>query len=440
MEEILIIIESLLKSEVEEGSNLHRKFYKKVCKFKFTEKNEITYLTEYALPKIQLLCDKQILRKDIMYLTLIAYNNLDVLKKCFEFDKSVYKLKIEDPSSLYDYGIFKKQHWFYEALNNYDEVKANFNKNISHKILALKVIEVTNSREIPLEQIKILLENIDTVDMDVFWKYYIKEIQHLIRVTDFCKKAVPSANTNEIFLYMSEHCILETFSKYIDITKLEWNEMLIKIYEEEELHQNSDDTQSQQFLSFYILGNIFKIVLFAENNTKLNVNETLEDIKSKIFSLKSKLTQVILLENIFAILFIKTNHIFSDVEETFICKEKQIRLILYFIKMVIDDIKLKNLYSKESEEYFRFNELNKYVTDAIWRTELIEDIKEPGKCETNLLRYMLASPQSLIQMCLKRGDFKRAYQVIEVSFSLVLLFIVKFYIILAVLSFLSSYI
>lgn len=419
MEEILIIIESLLRPEVGEETNLKRKFYKQFCKFKFNEKNEVIFLTECIFPKIQLLCDKQILQKDIIYLSLIGYSNLDILKKLFEFDKSIYKLKIEDPSSLYDYGILKKRHWFYEAINNYNGPKDNFNKNISHKMLTLKIIEVTNVPDISVEQIKVLLKNVDTMNIDLFWKYYIKEIEHLIRMTDFCKETVPNANTNEIFHYMSVHCILETFSQYIDISKVEWNKLLNKIYEEEELHRNSDDTQSQQFLAFCILGNIFKIVLLTENNAELNVNETLEDIKFKIFSFKNKLMQITLLENIFAIMFIKTNHIFPKMEEKFLCKEKHIRLILYFIKMIINDIKLRNLYSKESEEYCRFNNLNKFVTDAIWRMELIEDIKEPGKCETNLLRYMLASPQSLIQMCLKRGDFKRAYQVIEVSFLLV---------------------
>lgn len=414
MEEILIIVESLLKSETAE--DLQREFYKKFCKFKGTEKNEETYLSEYVFPKLQLLYDENILQKDIVYLMLIAHSNLELLEKCIGYDKSIFQLNIADPSSLYDYTIFKKRHWFYEVLSSYDKVKGIFNKNINNKILALKLIEVTNNPEISIEQIKIFLENIDTADIDPFWKCYIKEIGHIINTIEFCERVGHSASANEIFFYMSEHCALETFSKYIDITEVEWNEILDKLYEEEELHAHSD-VQSQ-FLAFYILGSIFKIVL-KENNTKLNVNEVLEDIKSKILSLKSKLLQIEILENIFAVLFLKTSHILqNEAEEEFICKEKQIRLILYFIKMVIDEVKLKHLYDKDSDEYFRFNNLNKYVTDAIWRTELIEDIKEPAKCENNLLKYMLASPQSLIQMCLKRGDFKRTYQVIEVIFLL----------------------
>ncbi|KAJ8973555.1 hypothetical protein NQ317_018400 [Molorchus minor] len=42
--------------------------------------------------------------------------------------------------------------------------------------------------------------------------------------------------------------------------------------------------------------------------------------------------------------------------------------------------------------------------------ELVVNLKPPYKCEKNMLQYMLASPQALIQMCLKR----KAYQVIEI--------------------------
>ncbi|KAJ8925266.1 hypothetical protein NQ315_009094 [Exocentrus adspersus] len=413
MDEILIGIENLLKIEHGEKTKMQTWFYRIFCKYGFDNENEI-YLREYILPKIQQLYDRHVLRKDILYLTLIAYSNIGVLKQCIEYDKYVYKLRTRDACSLSDYSIFKGKHWIYECLTTYNEITESFNENVSQRILSLKIIGCTNDLKISLGEVVTLLKSIDITYLDTFWSFYIKNVNYLMKIVDFCKDSASSLDVDEVFYYALEHSTLEAFSKYLDIPKLQWEEMLHTINEEEDLHHN-DNLQSRHFLSFFVLGNVFKLILPTGNIMEVNINELLYDLKLKILSIKNLSLQVEILENIFVILFVKSDHIVeNNLESRFICNEKQIRLILYFLKMVMDDIKLLNAFNKKSEEFVKFNTLNKSVADAIWRIELIENVKEQRKYETNLLRYMLAPPESLIYMCIKRADFKRAQQVLEI--------------------------
>lgn len=68
------------------------------------------------------------------------------------------------------------------------------------------------------------------------------------------------------------------------------------------------------------------------------------------------------------------------------------------------------MIAKNTVAFKVFTELNKYLLDALWRYELVTSIKGvdlPLSKKHGFLSYMLASPESLIYMCLKKGDFEK---------------------------------
>ncbi|KAJ8962783.1 hypothetical protein NQ318_001182 [Aromia moschata] len=410
MEEISTLLDQL-KTEADKGLlQVKKRFYKLFCGYKFIKENEENFLFEYLLPTIYTLYSTKVLRKDIVYLTLIAYGNLELLQICIKYDKTVFKLKVECPASLYDYCLFKK-HWFDRILRSRHE-NTVFNKDVWNKILTMRLIQTTNLSEIDVDEVKIILQKIHLENLESFWKYYVQEIHHLIDLFNFYKNGC-SSDVNEFFSYTTKNSTLDSLSKYIKFSDVNWNDILDKIRNEENLHQVVSNHQSEAFESFLILGNIFRLILLENNN--ININEIIEDIKRRILDIKNVTLQITLLENLFVTIFMKNNHLLdSNLKDDFICKERDIRLVLHLLKVTLDEITLKNMYAKDSPEYSRFINLSKDVTDAMWRMELVTNVKDPDKYELRMLKYMLASPQSLIQMCLKKGDFKRAYQVIEI--------------------------
>ncbi|KAF7283088.1 hypothetical protein GWI33_001492 [Rhynchophorus ferrugineus] len=129
--------------------------------------------------------------------------------------------------------------------------------------------------------------------------------------------------------------------------------------------------------------------------------------------------QIELLEIIFATIFIKKSDIKANQLElensnlpiSFICKKKEVRLLLFILKTVTDKVWLEKQYPQGSEACKRLDQLRKNVTDALWRLDLIESLP---KCKKSLLHYMLAEGETLLNICLKCAEFSKAVEVLKV--------------------------
>ncbi|RZC39218.1 hypothetical protein BDFB_007511 [Asbolus verrucosus] len=403
MEQLLISLDKLLKYKNEDPS----RFYTYLSNYKICGSDE-KYFVENFIPKVYALYEKQILQKDLVYLSLLASQNFDTLEKFINYDKSVFVLNIEDPVSLYDYFVYEQKHWLYEVINNpsaYDKLIPL--KSIYNKLNMIKYITITNSSNINIEQLQTMSPQIDDEYLDEFWKYYIQEVNRFIDIVQFCKTTTQTnADDNELFRFASNNTLLNTLSTYTNLKdSTQWENILCKI------RDHMETEQLNVFTGYIIIATLVNLLIHNSYSTSLKkdfVNTLLDNMKNKLIELQDKHLQIELLENIFCLLFYRSGTDFA-------CKEKEVRFVLFLLKTVMDKLKLKKVYDKDSDEYKRLSTLNVYVADAIWRLDLIVNIKIAPKIEDQLVNYMLAPPESLIHLCLKRENFERAYQVIEVS-------------------------
>ncbi|CAG9863410.1 unnamed protein product [Phyllotreta striolata] len=408
MEELLKLIEKLSRRE-NDYNKLVNLFYKKVGEFKQIDKNESGYLSEYILPKINDLCNKEILQKDILYLSLIGCQNFELLQRFIKYHENSIDIHLEKPTTLYDYCVCKKDHWFNKFISK--KTLSITDQNILSKICILRLIHLTNTNDLNLNLLKILLSEIDHYNVQTFWTNYIKLMKFFDKFIDYCEANLSNTNVRDIFNHFRENCILHAFSNYFKFKTANLNEILEFIKEEEELFKTPNN-QSVQFEAFMIVGNLFRCITKTPN---LNIDDTVKTIKQRLLNIDQLSMQLLLLEDIFTAIFAESRYVHVKMEENaLICEEKEVRLILYLVKDVLEEIKLKYTPAKDSAEHIRLSRLNKVVADATWRMELIRSVKENSKCEKFLLKYMLSSPESLIQMCLKRNDFERACQVIQI--------------------------
>ncbi|XP_057660811.1 zinc finger FYVE domain-containing protein 26 homolog [Diorhabda carinulata] len=408
MEEILKTLEKVSKRDSEHGRQVNL-LYKRISEFELTNKYQHGYLTEYILPKIYDLCERDIIKEDILYLSIIGNQNFVLLNKFLRYIDNTIGINIKNPTKLFDYCLCKKNHWFSQILST-DRIYIP-NRTISNKILILQLINLTNFNEFDVDHIKNLLKNLNKEDIETYWNRYFRKIEYAVKIIEYIKTNEPLVVTREVFNFFQKHSALETFSNYLDLKQSCLEEIYDFIKEEEEIFETFN-VQCIQFEAFSILKKLLDCITKTPN---LNISETVREIKEKLLNITNFTLQLELLEDVFASLFIETYHLHSEINESIlICEEKEVRLIIYLVKDVLEEIKTKNIPSKDSPEHQRLSQLHKVISDAIWRMELIRNVKDNEKCDKYLMKYMLSTPESLIQMCVKKYDFEGAFQVIKI--------------------------
>ncbi|XP_044264148.1 zinc finger FYVE domain-containing protein 26 [Tribolium madens] len=395
MDHLIASLDKLLKYKTEDPS----RFYTFLSDCGETDDKQ----WESLIPKIYYLYERQVLRKDLVYLSLLASQNHALLGKFIDYDKSIYSLDVSDPVSLYDYHVYKKQHWVYEIIDNPGNYPKLVDlKNIYNKFQMIKFVKETNLSVVEIDQLESLTREINFEFLDDFWKFYVEEITRFISTVKFCKTLKTDANDSDLFVFASKNTPLDTLSRFTDLgDATQWENISSK------LACNHD--QFIIFTGFTILATLINLLIdnYNPNLKKDHINALFETLKSKLIDLKDKQLQIELLENIFRLMFHRKAHEFT-------CKEKEIRFVLFLLKSVTEELKLKKVYERDSDHYRRLSTLSNYVTDALWRLDLILNTKITPKIQEQLLNYMLAPPESLIHICLKRQNFERAHQVIEI--------------------------
>lgn len=390
-------------SALETNENaIENRFFEKIVNF--NEKDECLQLDQIS-KLIEQLYNEGKISRDVLYLSLLSNANSFLINELIKYEKSVVKI-LDYPGSLYDFVICKNRQWFDISIEN-DDLNNIFDQNILNIVNVLKLVYHTNKHLKPnQEKLKTNFQ-----ELNEFWKTYFTRIQFLWDIIDCCTSIEPNIDLNEIFVYSSQNPCIKILVNYIKWEQFKYEEVLNILQKEDKVYNSTK--QVDNILAYSICMTIFNSI--QEISSLSNIRILINKLKEKLLSINNKKMIVKLLENIFTILFIMTNN-FTNRQgfNTFICQEPEIRLILFILKELLDETKARGLFNVNSSEYADFLSIQKYVANALWRLELISKVKSPQKCERKLLKYMLAMPESLIQMCLKEGDYERAYQVVQV--------------------------
>lgn len=419
-------MEDLLE-ELLRGNNIpiqQDKFYRQFSGINTSEINKANI--EHIIAKVWDLVQKNIISKNILYLSLLLIRNNDLLQKCITWDNSILEINFKDPCILFDYTVYTKRHWFYHLFKSGDLiVKDTLPKLVYQKFMYLQAISITNESE---ENINKLLEHTfkecDTSGIDNFWIYYLKEINHILKILEFCRNRNPYLNDFEFLNYASQNSILEVCSEYLKLytEHIDFEQFLIELSESPIPHAENLSNQALTLASYSVLVELLKLIIDYHNTDQhINVIEIIRDVQLKLLNIKDNSMQIELLQWIFASMFIKQNEIcclkHSDKQQSYksyICNEKEIQLILFALKSLIEELQFKKIHENDVSNLSKINDIHKMVTDATWRFELIANVVDKSKCGHNLLHYMLAEPECLINICLKKNDFIRASQVLQV--------------------------
>ncbi|KAF5271758.1 hypothetical protein FQA39_LY08081 [Lamprigera yunnana] len=372
---------------------------------------------DYALSKIFDLINNGTVVRQFLYLCLLANSDKDVLLKFIQCEKSVIKLDLTDSSSFYNYCLFTNRHWLEDVIQGDEIVEGVFSPDTVSTLLHLKLIQRTNEPIIDLNRIHQVLDTLP-LESNKFMIDYVTKLNQILDVITLCGKylQLTKSNISEIYYFASNNLPLNVFSKFLDLCSFEvCEDVFCKLNTYEAI------TEIETLTAFTILYNILHCLKLCKNNfvssdKKDEISDKLNEIQLKLITLNNVKLQVELLENIFVFLFIQEHHLNSDLEKNknFYCTQKEVRLILMFLKSTCEEIKKNTMYNKASDEYNRFTELMKNITDGIWRMELVSNSTSSSKIENNIISYLLAPPNSLIHLSLKQNNFNKADQVIKI--------------------------
>ncbi|KAB0805691.1 hypothetical protein PPYR_02661 [Photinus pyralis] len=364
------------------------------------------------LPKLFALIHRGAIQRDLMYLCLLSNDDTKAISMFLEYEKSSFQLDLKDSSSLYDFCVFTNKHWLLETIQNNVIDEDQFSIKIVLIFRILQLIAASNEENINLQKINEYIQLINTQN-NSFIEQYIHRLNNIVDITRICS----DVSNSDVYYYAATHTPLNTFSTFLNLGSSSICDAISA-----KLSTTEDPLESDTFAGFNILSNLFDCLKMCKNVISGRNLQYKDEISDKISIIKMKLTnlrdfkmQVEILENIFVLLFLQEKHLNGCPDKNgnnFYCTEKEVRLILMLLKTVMDNMKIETTH-KQSDEYRRFTELNRNVSDGLWRLELlVSDLNK--KYEKNVISYLLSSPESLIHLSLKQNDFNKAHQVIQI--------------------------
>ncbi|XP_060519103.1 zinc finger FYVE domain-containing protein 26 homolog [Cylas formicarius] len=405
-----------LEKILEGNLSFLNEFYQEICEWEADE-----YCSEDFILNTWTSAQAGLLEWDKLYRSLVVSRNANLLNMFMKLSKRKFHLVPSDAYSLYDFTVFFKKHWLKEVIDNYDYNDV-FPVKVMDKIGCLKLIQTSNrlNYDFSSSNLRAILNKVKLSNLDEFFIFYVKEVRCLLEVVDYCKNLDPNLLESRIFEFSSRHSMLDVLSHYLDIEQINSEQMLAEFDICNELLDYDINDQKKELFCFSILTAMFNIITYS-GNVKEAVNHRLNEIKTRLLQIENKDLQLEMLENIFAMIFLTKQCIKTsdwdkcDETEFQICHENEVRIVLFLVKSVIDVLQLQKVYSKaQLEQVQRFKDFNKCVSDAMWRFQLISKLDKKTKKGKGFLNYLLAPPESLIYMCLKKGNIEGAYQVLKI--------------------------
>lgn len=406
MEQLKVYVDELISDRC-----LHNESVIYNLLYEIEEINSDIDIFKAIIPSLRTLCENGKLQKDIVYLSLLAARNSKLALETFlEYDKVSVTLDNLTSQSIFEYCIFKKQHWFTETLNNLNTLgKQHFSTEIYKKLLILRLFNLTNVASIDTTAVKAILNEIQRDDNDILINFYINKVENAVDLVDFISSiaSTTNMNVNEIIYFTVNNSNIKTISMYMDLKQTHNWESIIK---------QIDDDNLEIFKAFAVVFSILMCLNICD--PPQSVEDILRSAEAQLLSMRNKKLQLEVIKTIFTLLFLSKEQLqdYSN-QKGYVNEVEGTSIILHFLKSVFQTIKLKNLLERNTDEFTVFAEVDKHLIDALWRHELVTTIKTVDSLSSKknrLLSYMLAAPESLIYMCLKKGNFERALQVIQV--------------------------
>lgn len=391
-----------------------RSVYKCLQQFTISNKAEEEFFIQ-LVPKLHYLCRSDRLDKGLVYLTLIALENENIIQKFLSYDREHSKLSRINSCEITEYCLYKKQHWFIPVLDNYKSLgKQYFSDEIFKKIAVLKLVDAANDDAIDLSEIKDILKEVPAKITDECLDYFTNEIRRVVDITDFVKSLINDSKLDDTELanYILRNSFLKTLCEYADLRKTsQWHLIAKKM---QELDNKKREGESETFTAFTVLYKVLCYLNVIASNTG-NAQEGLQEVEAQLLTIKSSTMQLEVVRLIFTFIFLRKEHLkCSDSSDGFVHDKTNVKLLLDFMNSTVSVAKLNNFYQKEGEREV-FSELNERLRHATWKYGLVEKVGKRGFRE-NPVFYMLCSAESLVHMCLKRGDYGSALEVVQVSF------------------------
>lgn len=367
------------------------------------------------IPTLYMLCESGRLKKDLIYLHLLALQNEKILQKFIDTDAENSTLDTLKPCKMYAYLLHQKHHWILAVIEKYKTLGLHFTKQTVNKFMLLELIKASNSQDIDLIK-GILIDLKDRQLNDTFMKYYLNEVADAISVIDAIKALCPECDCSsfDLMFFVIKNGALKTVSEYLDLQQSDkWNQLEILINAYEAKRARSDPSERDIFIAFTAIDKLL-IKSSERTTTKTTMQETLNEIQLQLCTLQNPKLLMECMEIIFTLLFLREEHCQINCNvKAFVHDGVKTKLMLQSLKLIIETVKMKDLLRNDVEQYKVLDELYKHVIDAVWRYELLVEITGTKFLE-NPIYYMLASPESLIHMCFKKEHFRKAQQVVQV--------------------------
>lgn len=387
-----------------------RSVYKCLEQFTISNKAEEEFFVQ-LMPKLHYLCKCDRLDKGLVYLTLIALENENIMQKFLNYDREHSRLSRLNSCEVTEYCLYKRQHWFIPVLNEYKSLgKEHFSDEIFKKIAVLKLVDAANNDAVNLAEIKDILGDVPAKITDKCLDYFTNEIRRVVDVTDFLKliKNGSELDDTELANYVLKNSFLKTICEYADLKKtFQWHLIAKKL-------QEVDVRESETFTAFTVLYKILCYLKIIANNSS-NAEEGLQEVEAQLLTIKNSTMQLQVVRLIFTLIFLRKEHLKLPVATVgFVHDKTNVKLLLDFLNSTVSVAKLNNFYQNEGEQEI-FLELNERLRHASWKYGLMDKIGKRGFRE-NPVFYLLSTPESLVHMCLKQGDYGSAQEVVVVSF------------------------
>ena len=424
MEQLKRCVSDLLHSNQTGASG--NQIYLSVLTLKL-EPSEVSLFTE-VLPGIYRLFETGKARKDLFFLSASCNECGNVAEELSRYEQENCVLNVADPVQVFNFCVYKKKHWFLEVVEreDYDD---RFPGPVRQKISLLRLFRSTNTGNFSdlAGAVGYVHEN-----RDEFVNVYTHHVQCVIELVNFLKGMNDDVTHSDVYNFVTGHTIVQSVEKYLDLDRLKnWEPVLRKI---DECRRNYDDvfgassepkrySQHETFASFVILADVVRCLKLSRTSCDENIDANgdeiiriLQNVKKTILNLQNRSKQIEVLEDIFVTVFMRG---YGDTSG-FYCTQFEVRLVITFLKSVLDDVRTANQLVGGAEESRKFLELDKYVCDAFWRLDLVENIDVPEDGDTekramnDLFYYMLSTPEALVNLCLRRKRYEKALEVIKV--------------------------
>ncbi|XP_077301131.1 zinc finger FYVE-type containing 26 spastizin [Arctopsyche grandis] len=367
-----------------------------------------------------------------LYLSVLGQNTQCMITALMEYEKEHPSLMSWplNPDLMIELCFGFKKHWLLESISHFSTLLESnndlpvYSDNITQKVWQLTLINFMNSQNksplVALERLKAFFSFIDYQNCEDNLFVYFNEIYRELNLFSFCINNSKKKHFLGWCEVMKNHSALSVISKMCDLSQLDRfkvkqalnlnTELLMKIKDSKEKFEPHKHWDIMTYNAYCIITSVIDIIILNSNPhteaEQQNPLSNLDEIKLMILNVQPVKFRIEVLKNIFACLFLRyeyfsnedckrtaksavysdNSYFIQDAKKTklltdyqgFMCKSDLVKDILHMLKDCLtklhDGLKINSgeLNNVDLED---FNQLQSYVTNAIWKWQLMTNMK-----------------------------------------------------------------